>query len=402
MRKLLFLSVIIVLFSLTNSAVQAQSVKPTVLTGEVNSLDSSKIVLQTKDGAIDVLLSDATKYKRVPPENPRIDAAVAATLTEVGVGDKIAVTGILSDDKKNIPANSVYIMTKADISKRNASDQEAWRTRSIAGRVVAINPAMQQFTVSVKTAAGDKNVVVSPKLTIRYRRYAPDSVKFDDAKESSLAEMKVGDQVRVLGDKGEDGATFRAERVVAGSFKTIAGTITAIDTAKNEVTIKNIQTGKPVTVTVNSNSIMKKFPAEFAQMMAMRAQGGGGMQPPNGGNGQGSGNAAPPPRPPQSTGQGQTPPNGTGQGGGGMRRSGDINDMLDRFPTITVADLKVGDAIAFSSSTDSADISHATAIKLVAGVEPFLRAGQTGGRRRSGGQDAGFSIPGLDDGIGAP
>jgi len=71
--------------------------------------------------------------------------------------------------------------------------------------------------------------------------------------------------------------------------------------------------------------------------------------------------------------------------------------MLDRFPTITPADLKPGDMIAVSSSKND-NTDHITAIKLLAGVEPFLRAAQAqGGRQGRGNQGQGdFNIPGLD------
>lgn len=79
---------------------------------------------------------------------------------------------------------------------------------------------------------------------------------------------------------------------------------------------------------------------------------------------------------------------------------GGIDDMLERFPNITVADLKAGDMIAVSS-TKSANAARLTAIKLLAGVEPFLRAAQaSGGNNNGGGQRGGgqttFNIPGLD------
>ena len=84
-------------------------------------------------------------------------------------------------------------------------------------------------------------------------------------------------------------------------------------------------------------------------------------------------------------------------------RSGGIDDMLDRFPNITAADLKAGDMVAVSSSKGG-DPTRINAIKLLAGVEPFLRMAQASGQRQGGrGQsvDTGFSIPGLD-GIGFP
>ena len=78
---------------------QTGGLKPSVAAGDVVSIDSDKIVLQTKDGSLDVLLSDKTEYKRVPPDNPSLKAAVAAEFADIGTGDKLIVTGILSDDK---------------------------------------------------------------------------------------------------------------------------------------------------------------------------------------------------------------------------------------------------------------------------------------------------------------
>jgi hypothetical protein len=99
---------------------------------------------------------------------------------------------------------------------------------------------------------------------------------------------------------------------------------------------------------------------------------------------------------------------GGAPGAGGMRAGGrgEFEDLLDRFPTISVADLKVGDAIAISSSSN-ADGSRYTAIKLVSGVEPFFKAPQVAsGAPRGGGGGGqgggGLNIPGLDGGIGNP
>jgi len=78
--------------------------------------------------------------------------------------------------------------------------------------------------------------------------------------------------------------------------------------------------------------------------------------------------------------------------GGG---SAGLDDMFERFPSITVADLKVGQMIAVSSSKGT-DASRINAIKLLSGVETFLRQPQGGRRPSMGGADSGFSIPGLD------
>jgi hypothetical protein len=408
MRKTLFLLTLFVLIGSVFPGVQAQTtnagVKPSVVTGEVVSAGSDKIVLQTKDGTMDVVLSGKTEYKRVPPENPSLKAAVASSFSDIGVGDKLLVTGIVSADKKSVPAKAVYLMTKSDITQRQTKEQGQWQTRGISGKVTLVNSQAKQLTVSTRALTGEKIVVVTVKDNADFRRYAPDSVQFSQAKQSTIDEIKPGDMIRALGDKSADGAAFSAERVVTGSFQTIGGTIKAIDAAKNEITITNIQTKKDMTIVVGGNSVLKQFPAELAQRMAqIQAMQAGGIQP-----GGGQGGMRPPrvasPQGGQPNAEAQAGGQRAGQGGGmGMRAGGSIDDMLDRFPNITVADLKVGDMIA-ASSTKGADSDRVTAIKLLSGVEPFLKAPQATGARQNGGQrgqDSGFTIPGLD-GIGLP
>ena len=344
--------------------------------------------MQAKDGAIEVVLSEKTEYKRIPPENPILPAAVASKFDEIGVGDKLLVTGKVSDDKKTIPAKAVYLLTKSDIAQKQTKDREEWKTRGVSGQIKAINPITKEITVSVRGVAGSRDVLVTPKNNAKFLRYAPDSVDYNAAAASTFDDIKVGDSLRALGDKNADGSTFSAERLVSGAFQTVAGTITAIDAAKNEITINSIQTKKDITIAVGKNSVLKQFPAEMAQRMAQfQAAQASGVQP---GGGQGG------VRPPQS--------NQPGGGQGGGLRGGSIDDLLERFPNISVQDLKVGEMIA-ASSTKGANNERITAIKLLSGVEPFLKTPQAsaGGNRRGGqgGQDSGFSIPGLE-GAGFP
>src|SRR5215207_9599578 len=132
------IALFLVLAGISSSVVaQAGGVKPSVATGDVTSIDAGKIVLQTKDGSLEVLLNDKTEYKRVPPDNPSLKAATAAAFTDIGAGDRLLVTGILSEDKKSLPARAVYLMTKADIAQKQVKETEKWTARGISGRVAA-------------------------------------------------------------------------------------------------------------------------------------------------------------------------------------------------------------------------------------------------------------------------
>lgn len=397
-------------------AAALQGIKANLAIGEVSAVNAAenKISLQTTDGAIEVALTAATKVKRVAADNPNLQQAADSSLAEVSVGDKLLVTGTVAADKKSVPAKAVYIMTKADIAKRDTAERDAWRTRGVSGKVTAVDFSKQQVTIAARGGMmGTTNVVMTPKPNAKYLRYASNSNKYSDAKESSLAEIKLGDEVRAIGDKSADGTSIQAEQILSGSFKTVVGTITAIDAAKNEITVKEAQTGNTAIIAVTENSVLRKFPAEMAAMMA-GGMGGGMRQGGAGQSGQGrqpgqGGNVVMRP-PQQNSGQGENGarPAGAGQGGmrqgGGMRGGRDLDSLLDRMPAITITDLKVGDAIG-ASSTAGASADRYTAIKLVSGVEPFLAAAQSGGGRGGagrGGQGVSIDIPGLDGGFGEP
>lgn len=360
------------------------------VTGDVTSVSAEKIVLQTKDGALDVPLTAETQYKRVDPEKPDPRTAVASAFSEIAVGDKLLVTGFFSEDKKTLPARTVYLMSKSDIAQRQAKDSERW-TKGIAGKVTAVNPQTGQISVEVRGLMNSTTVVVNPKPETVYRRYAPNSVRYSEAKASSISEIQPGDMLRAAGEKSADGASFAADEIVSGAFQTVAGTVKSVDTAKNEVVITDMQNKKDVTVDLGSATLLKKFPEEWAQRMAGFQ--GGGMRP--GGMGGAPNGAAPAGQP-----AGERPAGGGGQGRGGFGGPrGGIDEMLDRFPNITAADLKPGDVIAVSSSKNHGT-DKITAIKLLAGVEPFIKAAQMQQAARGGGQRGASSpslnIPGLD------
>lgn len=399
MVKKITISGIVLLFSAFVYGQTTQPVKPSVKTGEVVSVDQAKIVIRLDDATeFNVMLTDKTEFKRVAADKPSLATATAAVLADISIGDKLMTTGILSEDGKSFPARSVYLMTKTDIAKKQEKEKQEWRVRGIAGKVTAVNQQANQLTVEVRGLIGSTNVVVTPKTDATFKRYAPDSIKYEEAKDSSLNEIRAGDMIRALGDKSIDGTALAAEQIVTGAFQTVAGTVKSVDVEKGEVLISDLVTKKDVVVLLGGAAVVKKFPQEQAEQMArmqMMGMGGGpgGARPVGGGN--------PPAGQPAQQGApgGRQMIGGARPGGAG----GGVDDMLDRFPNITAADLKAGDMVALSS-TKNGDNSRIKAIKFLAGVEPFLRlasAGNNAGGRGRGGVDGGFSIPGLD-GIGFP
>src|SRR5205807_7648632 len=66
--------------------------------------------------------------------------------------------------------------------------------------------------------------------------------------------------------------SFRADEIIAGSFTRLFGQVTSVDAARNEVTVKNDQTGQSVTVALGPRSTIRRITPEFVKTMTERAE----------------------------------------------------------------------------------------------------------------------------------
>src|SRR5262249_53919545 len=213
--------------------------------------DTHQVIVTTSAGSqVTVTLSDRTVYMRIPPGEKTKDKFIKIAPTDFGVGDSVFARGRMTDDRKSMPALEFYVMSKGDIAEKKELERSEWTKRGIAGSVSAVNADTKEITVDARTAEGPKPIVVATTAETKFRRSAPDSVRFSDAQPGSFGDLKVGDQLRALGTKSADGARFTPEEIVAGSFQTISGTITEIDADKKEIKIKDLQSQQPVTIAV--------------------------------------------------------------------------------------------------------------------------------------------------------
>jgi len=352
--------------------------------GEVTAKnpDGKEFSVKTATGDIyTVVFTDATVFLRVPPGERDLSKATKITSSDVDTGDRIIARGDIVADQKRVPdAKQVIVMTKSDIAQKQEREAAEWQKRGIAGSVASVDPAAKQIKVTTRGHEGTNTITVTLNDTTGFRRYAPDSIKWADAKPSSVAEVKPGDQMRVLGNKNADGSEIAAEQIVFGTFRTIAGTIMSVDPQKNEIRITDTQSKKPVAIEVTGDTLMKRLPPMVAYMLARRLNptfqspegaagrpGGGPVAAagPGGAGGAGSAGQRWP-----GAGAGSQGPGGVGGNGGGPR---DMQQMIERLPSFSISELKPGDALIVSSS-EGADRMRVNAISVLAGVEPILIA----------------------------
>lgn len=345
--------------------------------GEVTATDPAekKITINSDaGGTVTIILQEKTVYLRVPPGERDLKKAVKITPGEINIGDRVLARGRWAEGQRTIPAVAVIVMTRAELAQKRQQESAEWQKRALGGAVSALNPATKEITVSVRSPEGTRMVVVEPAERAVFHRYAPDSVRFRDAQASSFAELKVGDSLRILGERSADGARIKPEQIVSGSFRNIAGIINAIDGAAGEIKITDLQTKKQLIVRIDSSSVVRRMPPATASATGNRAQAGGGGTAAAGRAGSGGPPAgeprpgAPARQPSQAdapaTESGARATRGGAPGGGkGMN--------LEQMPALSFAELKRGEAVLVLS-TAGADPSRVTAIVLVAGVESLL------------------------------
>jgi hypothetical protein len=142
-----------------------------------------------------------------------------------------------------------------------------------------------------------------------------------------------------------------AEEAVFGTFLTRAGSVVSIDAAAREITVKELATGKPLTIRLTSDSTIRQMP--------------------------------PPPA----------------DARGGAPGAANIAQIVDRLPSGNIEDINPGSSVVVSS-TRGAAADKVTAILVIANADALIRMASTPTGRGStlvfgGGDAGGLSVLGL-------
>ncbi|HWS90264.1 MAG TPA: hypothetical protein VN282_25060 [Pyrinomonadaceae bacterium] len=393
MRKLfLFLAVTLLAFVSAGAQTQQSGAAQQRLVGEVTAVDAAAQTITVRaDSGETVTLSTTgqTTYTRMPPG-----------VTDLKLGEKVAFDAVRVGDRVLAPGVSAAGGTAARLilmARQGGGGQNA--ARRLQGRVASVDAAKRQIVVQTRGREGQESVTVNLSDAARVLRYAPDSMRPADAVAGSLADVRAGENIRATGERSADGASFKAEEVLTGSFARFSGTVANVDAQRNELTVKT-DDGGSVRLSFGSRSSLRRLTPEFEEALAkqraefeqrreQRRAERRQQQQQGGQTAQGEG---------QTQGEGGQRRRGDGQrrGEGGGRRGGfggggGNQQMFDSLPTVALAELKKGDAVVVTV-TPGADASQATVVSLVTGPAETIRAMQQFGR---GEGPRGPNSPGL-------
>lgn len=350
--------------ALLTGAAQAQAQAPKPFQGTITAINGSTLTVKTDaNGVYQVDVPAEAALLRIAPGAKDLSAAEKIVFGDLAVGDRALVRPDPNATGATLQALRVVAIKQSDLALKQQKDREDWQRRSVGGLVKSVDGASGVLVLSSGAGAMAKTITVHIAKTTILKRYAPASVRYDEAQLAPIDAIHAGDQLRARGEKNADGSEIAAEEIISGSFRNIAGTVTSLDAAGSTLVVKDLATKKQVTIHIGAETQMRRLPDRMAQMLAMRLKGTmiGGQ-----GQGQGgwNGNAAA-----ANGGPAAGQHSGGGQWSGGQ--TPDPQQMLSRAPAIQLGDLQKGEAVMLVATDGASEVS---AITLLAGVEPLLEA----------------------------
>ncbi len=334
--------------------------------------------------SVTVTTNEQTTYLRMPPGETSLQKGQPAAFADVRVGDRVLAPGLSGSGGA---ARQVILMARAATAPSGEGAGGAARDdgRRLNGRVVSADASKKLIVVQTRGREGAEAVTVDASAAARVLRYAPDSTRPADAQPGALADVRPGDSLRATGERSADGRTFKAEEVLTGAFLRFAGKVTNVDAARGELTVASEQGDQTVTLTLGSRSTLRRSTPEFEQLIAQRAERFGRREQrrasgQGGGGAQGEGGAPREGRREGERGCRREGGEGEQRGEGGGRRGGqggggNIQQMIEGLPAVTLADLKKGDGVVVTL-TPGANASRATIVSLLTGPAEMLRGMQ--------------------------
>ena len=360
-RCFALLACCLVLQAAADPATQTSS-QPGRPIGVVVAIDTTikRIILKTDAGLeLGIEYQDTTRFLRVAPGSQDLSGATRITLSDVWAGDRILVRGRSSGDANSFVADTIIVMSKADLAKKQEAERADWEKRGIGGVISALDPASREVTIRIGGLKSSKSVVLQFPSEAKFRRYSPDSIRFSDARASRLEDLRIGDQVKARGTHRDD-THFLVEELVSGSFRDFAATIVAVDGERGTMQLMDLASKNRVEARVLPASVLRRLSPAALQILATRIAG--------------------------TSGESKESNNGR-----------DLQSKLEASPSLSLAELKAGDAVVISG-TSGDDPAKLTAITILSGVESLLKPPSRGARA----PDIGSWNLDLNMGVGAP
>jgi hypothetical protein len=315
----------------------AQVPEATHKVGVIKAVSADTIVLRSDDGSdFTVTVPDSARLLRINPGQRDLKDGEAILRADLQPGDRMLVNGVTGHDAHSLTASLIVIVRQADLSKARTQQEAEWQKHGIGGIVQSLDSSTGTIKIALSPAY---STLIKTGEKTGFLRYAPDSAKFSNAKPGSFDQIKIGDQLRAHGEQRQGAPEFVADQIISGSFRNIAGTVVSIDTEAQILSVKDLLTKKTVLVKVKTDCQLRSLPASAARKMTSLLK----TKLPESGSAPGT----------------------------------EVEHLLGETQIVKFDQLHKDDALMIISGSGDGE-KTATALAVLAGVEPILAAAPDG------------------------
>ncbi len=171
--------------------------------GTIKSIQAESITVSVESGGeVEAVLTGSTKILRVPPGEKDLKNATALQAQDLQPGDRVLVRGQASAEGNGhtivITALAVIVMKQADVAAKQQHERDDWQKRGVGGLVTQVDAGTGTITISSGGMGATRSIAVHIAKDTIMRRYAPGSVKFDDAKPAPASSSHGANQGRAI------------------------------------------------------------------------------------------------------------------------------------------------------------------------------------------------------------
>ena len=295
--------------------------------GTVSSVSSTQLEIRDDEGKLDIVgIPVDVKVQELTSGHTDLQSAVPANATDISSGDRVVIA---VNDQPSGPAlaSKIILMKATDAEKARAMSTDDW-SHGVQGFVEAVHP--ESKTVTIKRQETEA-ITVHLDDKAQLLRYASDSVKFADAKPSSLDAIHTGDQFQARGTLAPDRRSFSAIEVIYGSFRNISGRVMSVSSTMDSLTIQDAISHSIQSVALTPNTQIRKLTPAEAKAFLSRVDAASAATQPSG--------------------------------------SSDLTKLFSTLTPLTPKQLRVGDQVFIAEAGSAPAI---TAISILGGVGPIL------------------------------
>src|SRR3984957_9498626 len=199
------------------SHAQTQPAPVTRYLGTVTVISGDILTVKTDAGQVNTVEVPSTaQLKRIAPGQTDLRKAEALDFASIAVGDRVLVNLDPNATGGTPQALRVIAIKQADVAQKQQTETAQW-TQGVHGLVKSVAAAGGAIQVNVRVGAVTKAVTVNTTTSTVLKRYAPGSVRFDQALPAPIASIQPGDQLWARGAKNSDGTAIAADGIVSGS-----------------------------------------------------------------------------------------------------------------------------------------------------------------------------------------